>query len=124
MSEIQPPEVQPQETGNVASPAGPSGHAKRGRRNFKSRTQGNWRHRTADDVKTIHPDREMNNRQKGWNRWVQEANQSIFQEANATYVQDAWKATDEGRRLYLGNIDWQIKPADVALWIEGAGYNL
>ncbi|KAF3925817.1 hypothetical protein ABW20_dc0102487 [Dactylellina cionopaga] len=45
-------------------------------------------------------------------------------EANAFFAREAWKATEEGRRLYVGNLDWQIKAADVALWIEGAGYTM
>ncbi|EPS35208.1 hypothetical protein H072_11435 [Dactylellina haptotyla CBS 200.50] len=103
-----PPSAAP--SANVEGPPGR-------RRPLKSRANNNWRNRN-------HGGHHQNTPVKGWNRWIQEYNQYVFQEANPPYAAECWRATDEGRRLYVGNLDWQTKPGDVALWIEGAGYTL
>ncbi|KAK6349412.1 hypothetical protein TWF696_005697 [Orbilia brochopaga] len=59
----------------------------------------------------------------GWNRWVQQTTENRYEESDISYSREAWKATEEGRRLYFGNLDWNVKAADIAIWLEGAGYN-
>ncbi|KAF3933228.1 hypothetical protein ABW19_dt0200109 [Dactylella cylindrospora] len=44
--------------------------------------------------------------------------------SDPAYVRQTFRAAEEGRRLYLGNIDYDARAADIALWLEGAGFEI
>ncbi|KAK6362356.1 hypothetical protein TWF730_006050 [Orbilia blumenaviensis] len=61
--------------------------------------------------------------QNWWKRWFPATGQCQTM-TNAAYHSHMFGATEEGRRVYIGNLLWSIEPPDVAIWLEGAGFTV
>lgn len=97
---------------------------------LRSQNVSDWRNRTpysgqgqSQGHHSHHPSRGQNWSSAGA-RQYQMNEYYAGVSGDTEYVRESMKATEEGRRLYFGNLDYNVIPEDIALWLEGAGYEM